>query len=85
VAEQTWKNRETGKLVTSDAMPAGPDWYLVGEDGAPIDTLGAVALNGRGAVGWRAGGARPAPPKPEKPIDHLRYGLDGPDLLGRSR
>jgi hypothetical protein len=70
--ERIWRNRETGKISTDEAMPAGPNWDLVGEDGNPVDTLG---------VGWRAGGARPAPPAPLRPYHPLRYGLE-PDIEG---
>lgn len=82
---KTWKNRVTGHLAEG-AMPPGPDWLEV-VDGEAVDNLGAVTPSGRSSLGWRAGGSRPDPSPPPKPIDFLHHGL-GPgdkDLLGRSR
>lgn len=70
-----WRNRETGKVFESDAMPRGPGWDLLNPDGT-IDEEGTR----RAQVGFRAGGSLPEPPR-EKPRDILRDGLEDADEI----
>jgi hypothetical protein len=78
-AERTWRHRETGRTFVGSACPAGPGWDLVDPDGNVDPDEGVTGLSTRGRVAWRAGGATPEPPgspKPLKPYNPLRWGLE---------